>query len=113
MSLFFPLHDSEGGGSSTACSVDEGKTLLGNCGVTLSAHRERERTYSRLTLVSFPAAAEGQVMVTDLGSTNGTFIDGVELDPMVKYPLEFGSEVVFGENHGVLSRICLAVAFVL
>ena len=37
-------------------------------------------------------------MVTDPGSTNGAFIFGVELDAMVKYPLEFGSEVVLGEN---------------
>ena len=56
---------------------------------------------------SYPAAAEGQVMVTDLGSTNGTFIDGVELDSMVNYPLEFGSEVVFGEGGGASSRLCL------
>ena len=49
-------------------------------------------------------------MVTDLGSTNGTFIDGVELDSMVNYPLEFGSEVVFGENGGASSRLCLVSA---
>ena len=59
---------------------------------------------------SYSAAAEGQVMVTDLGSTNGTFIDGVELDSMVNYPLEFGSEVVFGEDGGASSRLYLVSA---
>ena len=57
-----------------------------------------ENTCSCFMPVSFPAVAEGHVMVTDLGSTNGTFIDVEELDAMVKYPLEFGSEFVFGEN---------------
>jgi len=37
--------------------------------------------------------------VTDLGSTNGTFIDGEQLDQMEAYPLKIGSEVVFGDEN--------------
>ena len=37
-------------------------------------------------------------MVTDLSSTNGTFIQGEELQAGVAYPLEEGAEVIFGDE---------------
>jgi|TARA_B110000967_G_scaffold101583_1_gene104284 hypothetical protein len=41
---------------------------------------------------------ESKVMVTDLSSTNGTFIDGEELTPGTAYPLLEGGEVIFGDE---------------
>mmetsp|Transcript_13903 Transcript_13903/g.39360 ORF Transcript_13903/g.39360 Transcript_13903/m.39360 type:complete len:84 (-) Transcript_13903:349-600(-) len=40
-----------------------------------------------------------QVAITDLGSTNGTFIDGVQLEHMAATELPIGSEIVFGDEH--------------
>lgn len=40
----------------------------------------------------------GKVMVTDLTSTNGTFIDGEELLPGVPTQLMVGGEVIFGDE---------------
>jgi len=41
---------------------------------------------------------DGKVMVTDLTSTNGTFIDGEELLPGVPTQLLVGGEVIFGDE---------------
>lgn len=41
---------------------------------------------------------DGKVMVTDLTSTNGTFIDGEELLPGVPTQLVVGGEVIFGDE---------------
>ena len=41
---------------------------------------------------------DGKVMVTDLTSTNGTFIDGEELLPGVPTRLLVGGEVIFGDE---------------
>jgi len=38
------------------------------------------------------------VMVTDLSSTNGTFIEGQELEAGVAYELPEGGEVIFGDE---------------
>jgi hypothetical protein len=38
----------------------------------------------------------GQWRLTDLGSTNGTFVEGVRLSPNVPTPLAYGSVVRFG-----------------
>eukprot|EP00210_Caulerpa_lentillifera_P004770 g4554.t1 len=43
--------------------------------------------------------SETEVTVTDLESTNGTFINKVELNPMRSEKLELGSEVIFGDEH--------------
>jgi pSer/pThr/pTyr-binding forkhead associated (FHA) protein len=37
-------------------------------------------------------------MVTDLSSTNGTFIEGDELQAGIAYELKEGSEVIFGDE---------------
>ena len=39
------------------------------------------------------------IEVTDLGSTNGTFVDGVELEPNAKVAVSPGQEVIFGDMH--------------
>lgn len=41
----------------------------------------------------------GAWRITDLGSTNGTFVEGVRLAPEVPTPLAFGSSVRFGSVH--------------
>lgn len=43
-------------------------------------------------------AQAGNIVVIDLGSTNGTFVDGHRLEPGQPEPLHPGSEVSFG--HG-------------
>jgi len=40
----------------------------------------------------------GKVMVTDLSSTNGTFIEGQELEAGVAFELKEGGEVIFGDE---------------
>lgn len=40
----------------------------------------------------------GRVTVTDLGSTNGTFVEEEEVQPDVANELPLGSEVIFGDS---------------
>jgi pSer/pThr/pTyr-binding forkhead associated (FHA) protein len=42
--------------------------------------------------------SEDAVRVVDLSSTNGTFIDGEELQAGVAYALDENGEVVFGDE---------------
>lgn len=44
-------------------------------------------------------AIDGKFYVTDLASTNGTWVDGVDLEPGKPTLLSAGSEVVFGDEH--------------
>ena len=41
---------------------------------------------------------DGSLYVTDLSSTNGTFVDGVELAPGQPVRLSAGAEVIFGDE---------------
>lgn len=52
-------------------------------------------------------AAAGSVQVTDLGSTNGTFVDGKELKAMEAVPLKVGGEVIFGDANLAAFRLDL------
>ena len=55
--------------------------------------------------LSLLASAEGnRVLVTDLKSTNGTFIEEEEIEAMVPSDLPLGSEVIFGEALYMTSR---------
>jgi hypothetical protein len=42
--------------------------------------------------------SDAKVMITDLSSTNGTFIEGDELQAGIEYELKEGGEVVFGDE---------------
>lgn len=42
--------------------------------------------------------SDAKVMVTDLSSTNGTFIEGEELQAGMAYELTEGAEVIFGDE---------------
>ena len=46
------------------------------------------------------------LFVEDRGSTNGTYIDGTELEPMVPVPLVDGQEISFGSDTKVKVDIC-------
>ena len=39
------------------------------------------------------------VVVADLGSTNGTYLDGSPLEPMAEVAVVVGQEVVFGDQY--------------
>jgi pSer/pThr/pTyr-binding forkhead associated (FHA) protein len=44
-----------------------------------------------------PFIVEGdKLMIKDLQSTNGTFINDSEMDPMIDTAVELGSTIVFG-----------------
>ena len=53
-------------------------------------HEQVSRRHFRLLLVS------GQVMIEDLGSTNGTSVNGIPLDPGAPQPLDDGSRLQTG-----------------
>jgi pSer/pThr/pTyr-binding forkhead associated (FHA) protein len=43
------------------------------------------------------AADKGKVSITDLSSTNGTFVNDEELVPMRSQEVPIGAEVIFGD----------------
>ena len=45
--------------------------------------------------------ADTGVMVTDLESTNGTYIDKEELEPMRAKELKVGSQIIFGHSKDI------------
>ena len=53
-------------------------------------HEQVSRRHFRLLLAS------GQVMIEDLGSTNGTSVNGIPLDPGARQPLSNGSRIQTG-----------------
>ena len=54
-------------------------------------HKQISRQHFRLTLVSH------QIMIEDLGSTNGTSVDGVPLEPRQHLPVREGSRLTLGD----------------
>ena len=47
---------------------------------------------------SVEAGEQGEVIVTDLSSTNGTYIDARKLDPNVPYRLHPGQRLIVGSE---------------
>lgn len=45
------------------------------------------------------SADDERVNVTDLRSTNGTYIDGTEITAMTAYEVLPGSNIIFGDEH--------------
>lgn len=50
---------------------------------------------------------DSRITLTDLRSTNGTFIDGQELEPMQAYEVVPGSQVIFGDEHLAMYEVRL------
>lgn len=48
---------------------------------------------------SAPHADEDRITVTDLRSTNGTYVDGEEIEAMQAYEVTPGSRIIFGDEH--------------
>ncbi|PSC74722.1 serine threonine-kinase [Micractinium conductrix] len=61
--------------------------------------------HAMLRVADTEAPAAGSVQVTDLGSTNGTSLDGEELEPMKAVALPVGGEVIFGDKHLAAYRL--------
>ena len=77
--------------------------------IILGRFDPNHRTANQLDLTDFGAVdkgvsrthcqleyEDGQVIVTDLGSTNGTFVDGKRLEPHKSYTMERGAEFIIG-----------------
>ncbi|KAL4452604.1 hypothetical protein ABPG75_008266 [Micractinium tetrahymenae] len=61
--------------------------------------------HAMLRVADTAAPAPGSVQISDLGSTNGTFVDGEELEPMKATALAVGSTVVFGDKYLAAFRL--------
>ena len=93
-------------GSSTACSVEQGADPLGRpCQQQAGRGTDPFLLDDALLSCRSRGAGDGD---GPRQHQRDVHRDGVELDSMVNYPLEFGSEVVFGEDGGASSRIRLA-----
>lgn len=63
-----------------------------------AAERGVSRAHSRLHI------ANGQLFITDLGSTNGTFVAGKKLSPNEAHPIRPGDELLLG-------RLAISIQF--
>eukprot|EP00892_Ulva_mutabilis_P009914 jgi/Ulvmu1/7295/UM035_0084.1 len=50
---------------------------------------------------------DSRITLTDLRSTNGTFIDGQELEPMQAYEVVPGTQIIFGDEHLAMYEVRL------
>lgn len=48
---------------------------------------------------SWYCADDDRITVTDLRSTNGTYVDGEEIEAMQAYEVTPGSRIIFGDEH--------------
>lgn len=71
--------------------------------IQISKHLHREKACARSRV------ADGNVTITDLESTNGTYIDKTELEPMAAVELKVGSEVIFGTRPLLATCVRLVV----
>jgi hypothetical protein len=51
------------------------------------------------TRSSWCHADDNRITVTDLRSTNGTYVDGEEIEAMQAYEVTPGSRIIFGDEH--------------
>lgn len=88
------------------CFVDEsgrehylrpGTNIVGREGDILLQHPQISRKHAQVNLQN------DQITVEDLGSTNGTTLNGEELQPNVKHEIKTGDEIAFGGIKLILS----------
>lgn len=103
-------------GEGTSDHLDEEAAMPGP--VTLGDNKlvvGREASATVTTVMPIPTVSgthcmidcvDGQYFVTDLSSTNGTYIDGTELSPGKPALLESGSELIVGDEF--LAKFILA-----
>ncbi|MBT3321507.1 MAG: FHA domain-containing protein [Anaerolineae bacterium] len=77
----------------TVGRVSEGQTIIPD--VDLTAHNAYEYGVSRLHVVL--KRKEKKMMIMDLGSANGTYVDGIRLKPEQETPLSHGSIISLGK----------------
>jgi len=73
--------------------VSEGQTIMPD--IDLTEYRAYEYGVSRLHAVL--KRKDNQVTIMDLGSSNGTYVSGVRLQPESEYPLHHGSIISLGK----------------
>ena len=77
----------------TVGRVSEGQTIIPD--VDLTAHNAYEYGVSRIHAVL--KKTKDKVIVMDLGSSNGTYVNGVRLAPENEYPLSHGNIISLGK----------------
>ena len=73
--------------------VSEGQSVMPD--IDLSPYNAYEHGVSRLHAVL--KKSKTQVSVMDLGSSNGTYLNGMRLTPEHEYPLQHGNIIAFGK----------------
>lgn len=87
---FLPLSDRN---EFTIGRVSDGQSVMPD--VDLTAYNAYENGVSRLHAVIRKSAH--QVALMDLGSSNGTYLNGTRLTPERDYPLQHGNIIAFGK----------------
>ena len=71
----------------------------------MTSGRYPHNVFGQLCHILLLLCAEGnRVLVTDLKSTNGTFIEEEEIEAMTPNDLPLGSEVIFGEASSMTAQ---------
>ncbi|HLK52636.1 MAG TPA: FHA domain-containing protein, partial [Candidatus Angelobacter sp.] len=86
----------------------EGLTELGNEPLTIGRSRNNRLVYTNSQISSRHAEIQlmpdGRYQVVDVGSTNGTAVNGVKLNAGVPQPLNAGDVILLGGSGGIELR---------
>src|SRR5690242_8908903 len=92
----------------------EGLTELGNEPFTIGRSRNNRLVYTNSQISSRHAEIQlmpnGRYQVVDVGSTNGTMVNGVKLNAGVPQPLNAGDVILLGGSGGIELRFELTTA---
>ncbi len=81
------------GGEWQTYILPDGETSFGRGGENDLVFEDEETSRHHAVL----AFAGNKLLLTDLGSTNGTYVDGVQLAPHQKHPLQIGQFILMGQ----------------